>query len=333
MHTSAVAPQVQPDLIFQLATGFMASKMLFAAADIDLFARLADEPLTADRLAERVGLPLRSVRIVADAMVALGFLTLDNGRYRNSDVAQTYLSGRTPADMRPLLKLWDRLSYPRWQQLADAVRSDGRKDGTVFDLSGEESAIFSAGVEVATAGGAMALAGTYDFSRHSRVLDLAGGTGSFLKAIQRFHPNIQGTLFELPTTASYARSRFTAKDAQRIAVVQGDLLKDAWPSGHDAMIAAHILHGFNETQNFELLTRAHDAVARGGRLLIVDFFLDPTRTSPVMGALVSGEFLVQTMGRSYSAAEVSGWLERTGWRYLEHRPLAGPASLVVAEKE
>ena len=110
MHTSAVAPQVQPDLIFQLATGFMASKMLFTAADIDLFAGLADEPLMAG---QRVGLPLRSVRIVADAMVALGLLTLDNGRYRNSDVAQTYLSGRTPADMRPMLKLWDRLSYPR----------------------------------------------------------------------------------------------------------------------------------------------------------------------------------------------------------------------------
>ena len=51
-----------------------------------------------------------------------------------------------------------------------------------------------------------------------------------------------------------------------------------------------------------------------------------------MAALSSGEFLVQTIGRSYSAAEVRGWLAQTGWRYLDHRPLAGPASLVIAER-
>ena len=98
------------------------------------------------------------------------------------------------------------------------------------------------------------------------------------------------------------------------------------------MIAAHILHGFDESQNADLLRRASAAAPPGGRLLIVDFFLDPTRTSPVMPTLMSGEFLIQTMGRSYSAAEVSDWLPRTGWRFVEHRPLAGPVSLVIGEK-
>lgn len=57
-----------------------------------------------------------------------------------------------------------------------------------------------------------------------------------------------------------------------------------------------------------------------------------TRTSPVMPALMSGEFLIQTLGRSYSAAEVRDWLAPSGWRFLEHRPLAGAVSLVVGEK-
>ena len=340
--TPVTPPSVTPDAIFQLATGYMASKMLFAAGDIDLFAHLANGPLSSDALAARMKLPERGVRIVADAMVALSLLTLDAGpasaeasagrRYRNSDVAQTFLSGKTPADMRPLLKFWDRLSYPAWQGLTDAVRRGGNDTAALFTLSNEESAIFSAGVEAATAGGAMALAESYDFSRHARVLDIGGGTGSFLKFVQRRHPHIKGTLLEMPTTAAYARSRFTPDEAKSIAVVEGDILADAMPPGHDAMILAHILHGFNEAQNAGLLQRASAAAPAGGRLLIVDFFLDPTRTSPVMPALMSGEFLVQTMGRSYSAAEVSGWLNETGWRYLEHRPLAGPVSLVIGEK-
>jgi len=115
-------------------------------------------------------------------------------------------------------------------------------------------------------------------------------------------------------------------------VVNGNLLEDALPPGHDAMILAHILHGFNEAQNQAILQQASDAAPSGGRLLIVDFFLDPTRTSPLMATLMSGEFLIQTTGRSYSAAEVREWLEHCGWRFIEHRPLAGPVSLVVAEK-
>src|SRR5207237_152819 len=156
--------------------------------------------------------------------------------------------------------------------------------------------------------GAMALAESYDFSQHRRVLDIGGGTGSFLKFVQRRHPHITGTLLEMPTTAAYARSRVTPAEAQSIAVVEGDILEDALTPGHARMILAHILHGFNEAQNAGLLQRAAAAAPAAGRLLIVDFFLDPTCTSPLLATLVSGEFLVQTMGRSYSAAEVSGWL-------------------------
>src|SRR3977135_2158727 len=107
-------------------------------------------------------------------MVSLGRLTRDGERYRNSETAQTFLSGRTPADMTPLLTFWNRLSYPAWGGLGDAVRTDGKRSAALFELSGEESAIFSAGVEAATAGGAMALAAGYDFDRHSRVLDIGG---------------------------------------------------------------------------------------------------------------------------------------------------------------
>jgi hypothetical protein len=46
---------------------------------------------------------------------------------------------------------------------------------------------------------------------------------------------------------------------------------------------------------------------------------------------MAGEFAVQVGGDVYSVDEFRAWLEATGWRYIEHRPLAGPFSLVVAE--
>ncbi len=322
---------VAPDSIFQLASGFMASKMFFAAGDLALFTHLADGPATAEELAGRTGAPARSVRVVADAMVALNMLAVENGRYRNTEVAQTYLAGRTPADMRPLLAFWERLSYPAWTGFVEALRRTAPREQT-FHFSPEDQAVFSAGVEAASAGGAMALADSYDFSRHQALIDIGGGTGSFLRQIRRRHPRLAMTLFELPGTAAYARTRFSPDEAAAIAIVDGDMLKDPLPPGFDVALLAHILHGFQEGQGMNVLARVHTALPRGGRLLIVDFFLNPERTGPVMATLMSGEFLAHANGRLYSAAEVSEWLKAGGWTVVGHQPLAGPVSLLVAEK-
>jgi hypothetical protein len=89
--------------------------------------------------------------------------------------------------MRPLLTFWDRMSYPAWQRLGDTIRRTTPRELT-FDFSPEDQAIFSAGVEAASMGGAMALAESYDFSRHKKLIDIGGGTGSFLRVIRRRHP-------------------------------------------------------------------------------------------------------------------------------------------------
>src|SRR5919206_3128012 len=88
------ATDVTPDGILQLAVGFMAAKHLFVASEIDLFGQLADGPRTLDDLAGRVGVPRRTVRISADAMVALGLMERSGNQYRNTPVAATYLSGQ-----------------------------------------------------------------------------------------------------------------------------------------------------------------------------------------------------------------------------------------------
>ena len=47
---------------------------------------------------------------------------------------------------------------------------------------------------------------------------------------------------------------------------------------------------------------------------------------------MAGEFAVHLdNGDVYSVDEVRGWLAATGWHFVEHRPLAGPQSLIVAD--
>src|SRR5215471_6882649 len=139
---TATGPTSAP--ILELALGFMASKQLFVASEIRLFEHLAPGPSTLDALAARMGVPRRTLRIIADAMVTLGLLDCDADRYENGAAAQAYLSGQTARDLRPLLALWDRITYPALRQLAASVRS-GQAAQEAF--SEEEQRIYSAGVE------------------------------------------------------------------------------------------------------------------------------------------------------------------------------------------
>jgi SAM-dependent methyltransferase len=326
-------PDVSPELIFQVANGFMAAKHLFVATEVGLFEALGDAPATLDDLAHRTGVPRRTLRIVADAMVALGFLTRQGNDYQNTPVAATFLSGRTPTDLRPALRYWNRLNYPRWGELEAVVRTEQAVFGE-FAFTAEEQQLYTEGVEAITAGTARALAITYDFARHRRVLDLGGGMGSFLLALLRQHPHVEATLFDVPAVAALAHQQLAGSPvATRLRIVEGNFFTDPLPEDHDAILLANVCHNFLPERNRALLGRVHACAPAGARLLLVDFWTDPTHTQPLTAALMAGAFLLVTgEGDVYSAEEGRDWLQATGWRVLAHHPLAGPTSVMVAEK-
>src|SRR5262245_32551640 len=115
-------PAITPEPIVKIATGFMVAKHLFVASEIGLFAALRSEPASLEELASRIAVPMRTVGIVAAAMVSLGMIEQDGSRYRNSGAAMAFLAGNPGPDLRPMLRFFDGISYALWQRLEDAVR-------------------------------------------------------------------------------------------------------------------------------------------------------------------------------------------------------------------
>lgn len=321
-----------PQLLFDVATGFMRAKHLFVAAELGIFEALANGGKPLAELARDLKLPPRTARIIVDAVTALGFLEREGDTYHNGEIAQAYLSGRGPQDMRPFTRFWNRLSYRRWLTLEDSVRL-GRGVSGEFNFTPDEQQIFSEGVEAFSAGQAAALSERYDFSRHRRVLDLGGGTGSFLRIIAQRYPHVESTLFEFPAAVSVARQKLSGTEfAGRITVIEGNFLTDSIPAGHDAVVVANVVHVLTAEENQKLFRRVRDVSGRGTRLLLVDLWTNPAHTDPLFAALMAGEFLVVGgNGDVYSVEEGRAWLEQAGWHFVEHRPLAGAASLLVAE--
>ncbi len=233
-------------------------------------------------------------------------------------------------DLRPWARFWNRISYPAWMQLEDALRGRDRGAGVHQAMTPEQAEIFSKGVEGFTRAPASSFADGYDLARHRKVLDVGGGTGSFLQFVLAKHPRLTATLFELPSTAAVARKVLAGNSA--IAIVEGDALKDALPQGHDLVLVANLIHYFGPDKNRALLRNIRGAVAPRGRIALVDFWTDATHTQPPMAALMAGEFAVhQPEGDVYSFDECKTWFEETGWKLVETRPLAGPQSVIVGE--
>ena len=330
---AAPAPtELTPELIMQVGTSFMAARHLIAAAEVGVFEALAVDALDLDALAAQISIPARTTRICADAMVALGLLERDGPLYRNSPVAEAFLSGRGAGDLRPFLRYLD-ISYRAWAEFTDAIRT-GQGSGFIARLDPAAQQVFSAGVESATAGSAAALADSYEFSRHRRLLDLGGGTGSFLVRILTRHPAIECGLFELPHVAAMARDNLKARKLDsRVRFYEGNLLADQLPTGYDAFLLANLVHVFTTEHNRDLLARVHASALPEARLLLVDFWTNPAHTQPVFAALMAGEWLMgRGEGDVYSEDEIRDLLTATGWVMTGRRPLIGPASLVVADR-
>jgi hypothetical protein len=73
-----------PEPIFEAIASSMAAEHFFAATQIGLFEQLAQAAATLDQPGARTAVPRRTLRIVADALVALGFLGRDGDRMRTA---------------------------------------------------------------------------------------------------------------------------------------------------------------------------------------------------------------------------------------------------------
>jgi SAM-dependent methyltransferase len=322
---------LDPDQFAAMGAGFMSAKLLCVGAELGVFEWLGDGPRTLEELCAKSGLPRRSLRVVVNGLCAIGVLERDGDRYANGASAQAYLAGRTSVDLRAGLRLYNHVIYPMWMQFEDVVRSGApARHGQPSETFAR---IFSEGVEAWTGVGARALPSAYDFTPHRRILDVGGGTGSYLVPLLEQYPALRGTLYELPPSASVARRRLAEQPVlDRIEIVEGDALVDPLPEGHDVVLLAGFIHLLDPDKIEIVLSRIRAHVEKGMRLLIVDQWMDATHTQPVFGAMLAATYLlISGDGDTYSVGEAEPWLTRAGFRVIEHRPLAGVTSLLVAE--
>lgn len=320
--------------IARMMIGFQPSCVLGAAAELDLWSAIGARPVSAADLSTQLLCDERALRVLLDALVALGFLRKNDDLY-TADEAILECLGDGEASMLPMVRHW--LATLRgWSQLAWTARSGmpaPRVSGILGPLGEREA--FIQGMHSLASITAGPLVENLELPPFRHVLDVGGATGSYTIAFLRKYPDVQATLFDLPDAVHAARERLGAAGlADRAHLVSGDFYRDELPSGADLAWVSAIIHQNNRRQNRDLFEKVFRALAPGGLIAIRDVVMRPDRTSPPLGALFAINMLVNTEGGgTFTFEEISEDLESAGFYEAE---LVVPAedmnSVVTARK-
>ncbi|WP_432251324.1 methyltransferase [Streptomyces sp. HNM1019] len=333
--------EISPESILEVGLGFMASKALLTAVELDLFSLLAENPRTGGDVAGALGLHPRGAGDFLDALVALGFLERSEGVYRNSPSADTFLDRKKATYAGGILEMANSRLYPFWGSLTEALRTgqpqnEHKDGGDVFDAiyhDQEGLERFLHGMTGLSMGKAMVIAERFPWADYRTVLDVGGAVGCVPVAVAQRHPHMSGGVFELPRVQpefeKYVAS-FGLED--RLTFHGGDLFTDDLP-GADVIVLGQMLHGWGLEGKRLLLKKAYDALPAGGAVLVYDAIIDDDRRENTFGLLASLNMLLETRsGFEYTAADGRAWLAETGFSGSRIEPLTDGYSMLVGIK-
>lgn len=175
----------------------------------------------------------------------------------------------------------------------------------------------------------------YPFGKHNKMLDIGGGSGAFVEAIGSHYPNLQLGIFDLPEVIPHSRKRLAdSRLNSRIALHPGSFKTDALPTDYDLITLIRILHDHDDDVAQTILSKAFDALPKGGKLLIVEPMAE-TANAPRMGDAYFGLYLwAMGTGRPRPSQEYHQRLENVGFSKVHDlfTPLPIIAKAMVATK-
>ena len=305
---------VTPQRILEDAWCFMKSRVLFTAAELDIFTKLAAFHYTAAELARDYGWDERATTRLLDCLTALGLLSKDGGRYRLAEGSET-LAGNHPATILPMILHLNHI-WRNWSNLTDVIR-EGKNDNLkkLGDWGGEVQEAFIGAMHVIGRELAEDIAASYDASRFRKLLDIGGASGTYTMAFLRRNPQMRAVLFDFAPVLTLAKQRLASEGfLERVELAAGDFYTDELPGGCDLALLSAIIHQNSPAQNVALYEKIYRALVPGGVVLIRDHIMDETRTQPPTGAMFALNMLVNTTaGDTYTLAEVQEQLQAGGF--------------------
>lgn len=326
-------------LLWQAFTGYQRTAAIKAAIELDVFTQIAAGTTTVEALAAASHAAPRGMRALLNHLVMDGFLTREGGGYGLTDTAAAFLDRQSPAYLGAAISF---IASPTivdgFSRLTDAVR----RGGTALPEDGALAPEHTVWVEFARAMAPLAgmtatlLANLLDIEHAPawKVLDIAAGHGMYGITLARLNPRLQVTGLDWANVLAVAQENAQAVGvAERFRPLTGSAFDVPFGKDFDVILFPNFLHHFDQPTCERLLAKAREALAPGGRVVIVEFVPDDDRSGPPDAVRFSLVMLAGTpAGDAYTFTEYQTMLRNAGFGPPALHDLPpSPARVVIAE--
>jgi precorrin-6B methylase 2 len=326
--------------------GFFASKTLLSAVELEVFTRLAKEPMTGKEIAAALQLSPRAIPDLPDALVALKFLQREgdgpDARYSNTPESAFFLDRNSPGYIGGILEMANARLYRFWADLTEGLKTgmpqnESKNSGEpVFTkLYADPARLeqFMNAMSGISGGNFKEFASKFEFSKFNTLCDVGGATGQLSCIIAAAHPHMRCTSFDLPEVVPIATRRIQqAGLSDRVTAVGGDFFATPLPKA-DVVTMGMILHDWNLEKKKALIRKAYDALPEGGAFVVIEALIDDARRENAFGLMMSLNMLIEFGDAfDYSGSDFAGWCREVGFREFKIIPLMGPSSAAAAYK-
>lgn len=350
MLTRDAVPDPTP--LYRVRDGIYAGDLLIAAVtDLDLFSWLAEHgPVRAADLVAELHMSARPTDVLLTYCAALGLIERDlraGDRITITDLARHHLAVGSAYDLhayyqslaeRPAVAELGRVLRTGEQAPWASSTTRRGRSAPAGDWSGRLSDIdfatqITAAMDARSAFLGPALAHTIEDLPISALLDVAGGSGAYARAILDRHPDAHAAVFERKPVDTAARSLLRERGwDDRLQVITGDMFRDALPPGYDGHLYSHVLHDWDARRVEQLLKASFDALPSGGWLIDHDTHINRDKRGPRPVAEYSVLLMHSTPGKCWSIGELADIAHKVGFIDIAHRPTVGDRSVFLAHK-
>ena len=258
--------------------GFILSKVLMVALELDLFVLLDKGGLPFEDICSSLGLDRKIGRVFINVLEAFGYLHLQGGTYMLTEHSKSIMPKYKN------VKSWNEEMKVTYESLVDftqILRTGNYKQSALSaywaykksldpkSIAPEISRDYSLVMDASQEEIAKLIVDKIDFSGYSHLVDLGGGYGRFAVAVAKSYPGIRITVVDLPSVCSEA-NRIIAKEGlgDRVSTMGVDFFKSPLPKGADVVTFVRTLHDWQDEEVKKLLGLARSILNSDGTILI-----------------------------------------------------------------
>ena len=322
--------------INEISYGYWKAQALFVANELDLFTLIGERGKSGKLITKKLGADLRATEMLLNALVSLKLLSKSRDIFTNTAVSKRCLSKNGPTYQGDRIQHFHNM-WEYWSRLGTVVKT-GKPTAYYNAKNGVDEQrlrVFIKAMHNTATVQADELYIKSHIKKYSRLLDLAGGQGTYSVKFAAKNRNLKAVVFDLPDVIKITREHIKESGMSgQVTIKAGNCLEDDLGKElYDIVLVSHLLHAYDASENQKIFKKCWDSLMKDGIVVIQEFILNPSKTMPLFGTLFSLNMLMGTQGgSSYSAVEMQEWLKKAGFKKLRRIGLSMDSGLIIGSK-